>query len=63
VPLAGKGDVGGKSAPAQQQRPILEARDRAADELLFLVRHPRTRSFPRDRESLRIDRTRSNISS
>jgi hypothetical protein len=37
VPLAGKGDIGGKSAESNQQRPIFKAGDRAADKLLFLA--------------------------
>ena len=51
MPLVRKGNIGSKAAAAQQQRPIFQARDRAADEFLFWIRHPVIRSFPRKRES------------
>ena len=39
VQLAGKGDIGGKPALAEQQRPVLKAGDRAADKLVSGVWH------------------------
>ena len=63
VQLAEKGDIGGKPALAEQQRPILEAGDRTADNLVPGVWHVDSGSRPlrsRPRSSPHLGRSGAN---